>query len=162
MNLSETANQATVTLHQVSYSHPDFLRLCGELDDFLNKAIGGEEKREKYKKFNHLDTMDYVVVACCNNIAVGCAALRGYSKQEIEVKRVFVQESYRGNNIGGQMLAHLIGQAKAMGFRYMLLETGEFLAASVRLYKRYGFRQIENYGAYRNMPESLCMRRTID
>ena len=61
------------------------------------------------------------------------------SEHEIEVKRVYVQESCRGRSIGGQMLAHLIGQ----------LETGEFPAASVRLYKRYGFEQ--------NMPESLCM-----
>lgn len=162
MNISKHTNQITVTLHPVSYDHPDFLRLCSELDSFLNIAIGGEEKREKYKKFNHLDTMDYVVIAHCDNIAVGCAALRKYSEHEIELKRVFVQESYRSHNIGGQMLAHLIEQAKAMGFQYMLLETGEFLAASVRLYKRYGFGQIENYGAYKNMPESFCMRRRID
>lgn len=157
MHILQTPEPAAVTLRQVPCDHPDFLRLCGELDDFLNIAIGGEEKREKYKKFNHLDTMDYVVAAYCGDTAVGCAALRKYSEHEIEVKRVFVQESCRGRNIGGQMLAHLIGQAKTMGFPYMLLETGEFLAASVRLYKRYGFEQIENYGAYKNMPESLCM-----
>lgn len=156
-----TPFSSAITLRQVSCDHPDFLRLCEELDSFLNVAIGGEDKREKYKKFNHLDTMDYVALACDGQTAVGCAALRRYAEHEVEVKRVFVQESYRGHNIGGLLLSHLITQAQSMGFRYMLLETGEFLAASVRLYQRHGFRQIENYGAYKNMAESLCMGREI-
>lgn len=152
---------SAVILQQVPCSHPDFLKLCQELDSFLNRAIGGEDKREKYKKFNVLATMDHVVLAYDGQTAVGCAALRRYSEQEVEVKRVFVRESHRGHNIGGQMLTHLIAQAEKMGFWYMLLETGEFLAASVRLYHRYGFEQIENYGAYKDMPESLCMRRSL-
>lgn len=150
-----------ITLQQVSSSHPDFLQLSRELDGFLNTAIGGEDKREKYKKFNHLDTMDHVVLAYDGKTAIGCAALRRYSGHEVEVKRVFVRESHRGCGIGGRLLSHLISQAKSMGFSYMLLETGEFLAASVHLYRRCGFSQIDNYGAYKNMPESLCMGREI-
>lgn len=117
----------------------------------------GEEKREKYKKFNHLDTMDQVFLAYDGETAVGCAALRQYSDEEVEVKRVFVREAYRGQNIGGRLLEQLIASARESGYRRMILETGEFLAASVRLYARYGFETIENYGAYKNMAESLCM-----
>ncbi len=163
MNITYTdsKNFSKKNLQQVPCSHPDFLALCAELDQFLNRAIGGEDKREKYKKYNHLDTMDYVIVAYDGQHAAGCAALRKYSDTEVEVKRVFVQESYRGQNIGGQMLAHLIEHAQESGYQRMLLETGAFLAASVRLYQRYGFTQIENYGEYKNMPESLCMGRGI-
>lgn len=154
-------NTPSITLQQTPYDHPDFLQLCSELDQFLNWAIGGEDKREKYKKYNHPDTMDYVVIAYDGQYAAGCAALRKYSETEIEVKRVFVREPYRGRNIGGRMLAHLIERAQEMGYKHMLLETGAFLDASVRLYKRYGFEQIENYGDYKDMPESLCMGRDI-
>lgn len=157
-------NTNQITLRQVPCESADFLRLCDELDAFLNQAIGGESKREKYKKYNHSDTMDYVIVAYDahdKDRAVGCAALRKYSMTEIEVKRVFVREAHRRQNIGGLMLEHLIGQARELGFERMLLETGKFLAASVRLYRRYGFEQIENYGDYKNMPESLCMSREI-
>lgn len=139
----------------------DFSMLCGELDDFLNHAIGGEEKREKYKQFNHTDTMDFVAVAYDNAKPAGCGALRKYSEEEAEIKRVFVREEYRGKNIGGMLLESLIAQAEKMGFERLLLETGAFLEASVRLYQRYGFERIENYGAYRDMPESLCMGRDI-
>lgn len=150
-----------ITLIEVTSNHPDFIFLCNELDNFLNIAIGGEQKREKYKKFNHLDTMDYVVVAYDKNIPVGCAALRKYSETEIEVKRVFVRQEYRGQNIGGMLLETLISQAKFLGYQRMLLETGEFLNDSVRLYARYGFEKIPNYGAYVNMSESLCMGLSI-
>ena len=150
-----------ITLQQMPYNHPDFIHLCDELDRFLNQAIGGEAKREKYKKYNHLNTMDYVVIAYDGQQAAGCAALRKYSETEIEVKRVFVREPYRGQNIGGRMLAHLIEHAQEMGYKFMLLETGAFLDASVRLYKRCGFEQIENYGDYKDMAESLCMGRKV-
>lgn len=150
-----------IDIREVSFEHTDFFLLCGELDDFLNQAIGGEEKREKYRKFNHADTMDFVVVAYDNKRPVGCGALRKYSEEEAEIKRVFVREEYRGKNIGGLLLECLIKQAEKTGFQRLLLETGAFLEASVRLYQRYGFERIENYGAYKDMPESLCMGRDI-
>lgn len=150
-----------IVLKQAASNHADFIHLCEELDVFLNHAIGGEDKREKYKKYNHLDTMDEVLLAYDHETAVGCAALRRYSDEEAEVKRVFVREEYRGRNIGGLLLEELIQRAKKSGYQRMILETGEFLASSVRLYARYGFEKIENYGAYRDMPESLCMGRGL-
>lgn len=146
-----------IRIQQVQNENEDFILLCEELDEYLNQAIGGECRREKYKKFNYLDTMDYVVIAYDGQEAVGCGALRKYSAEEIEVKRVFVKENYRGNNIGGKMLENLIAQAKTRGYQRMLLETGEFLKSSVHLYSKYGFEKIENYGAYQDMEESLCM-----
>ncbi|MCM1174165.1 MAG: GNAT family N-acetyltransferase [Blautia sp.] len=150
-----------IEIRAVSWDHADFGLLCGELDAFLNYAIGGEEKREKYKKFNHTDTMDFVAVAYDDEIPAGCGALRRYSAEAAEIKRVFVREAYRGKNIGGMLLESLIARAEGMGFQRLLLETGAFLASSVRLYQRYGFERIENYGAYRDMSESLCMGRDI-
>ena len=135
----------------------DFLLLSNELDEYLNGAIGGEEKREKYKGFNHLDTMDYVIIAYEENQPVGCGALRKYSEESIEVKRVFVREAYRKKGVAAGIMERLISKAKEQGYQNMILETGEFLPASVRLYTRFGFERIQNYGAYVNMKESLCM-----
>lgn len=149
-------------LQKTDCGNPDFLKLCDELDIFLNHAIGGEKKREKYKKFNHADTMDCIIIVYVNNEPAGCGALRKYSEKEIEVKRVFVREIYRGKHIGGMIMEALIAQARRMNFQRMILETGVFLSASVHLYQQYGFEEIENYGPYRNMPESLCMGRDID
>lgn len=146
-----------ILLRQVDADNKDFVQLCHELDSYLDRAIGGEAKREKYKKFNHLDTMDYVTVAYDKERAVGCGALRKYSDRSVEIKRVFVREDYRKRNVGGILLEQLISHAKKSGFEQIILETGNFLQDSLRLYSRYGFEQIENYGEYKNMEESLCM-----
>lgn len=151
-----------ISLQQVGPDHKDFIHLCSELDSFLDIAIGGESKREKYKKFNYLDTMDYVIIAYNQAEAAGCAALRKYSDSDVEIKRVFVRENYRGQNIGGLLLEQLISHAKKSGYKRIILETGSFLQDSLRLYFRYGFEQIENYGAYQNMKESLCMGLNIE
>lgn len=150
-----------IKLQSVSSKHPDFILLSSELDAFLNIAIGGESKREKYKQFNQLDTMDYILVAYNEEFPIGCSALRQYSENEIELKRVFVRAKYRNQHIASQMMEYLISHAQTLGFSRMLLETGEFLKASVNLYKQLGFEVIENYGAYTNIQESLCMARVL-
>lgn len=150
-----------IIFKEVDYDNQDFTRLSIELDSFLNQAIGGESIREKYKKFNNLNTMDYVVVAYDGKTPIGCGALRKYSPEEIEVKRVFLREEYRENNVGGMLLERLISKSKELGFQRMILETGDFLEASVRLYSRYGFERIANYGEYAEMEESVCMARPI-
>ncbi len=145
----------------VNYDCQDFILLSNELDEYLNKAIGGEEKREKYKGFNQLDTMDYVIIAYADEIPAGCAALREYSKSAIEVKRVFVQEAYRKNGVATGMMRRLIDYAGERGYDKLILETGEFLKDSVRLYTAFGFHRIHNYGVYVDMVESLCMELTL-
>lgn len=141
----------------VSWNNEDFLMLCNELDSLLNEAIGGENNREKYKKYNIPASMDYVLLAYDGDSPVGCAGLRKYTASQIELKRVFVKPHYRKQNIGGMLLEQLILWAKKEDYQYILLETGEFLTDSIKLYKRFGFWKIKNYGDYINMPESLCM-----
>lgn len=160
-NAEESIRGENIIIREVHNDNEDFIRLCGELDSYLNIAIGGEDKREKYKKYNHLETMDYVALVYDGGNAVGCGALRSYSDAEIEVKRVFLREDYRGRNIGGMLFKNLVGKAEELGFRRMILETGLFLEASVRLYRRFGFERIPNYGAYEKMEESYCMGREI-
>lgn len=160
-NAEESIRGENIIIREVHNDNEDFIRLCGELDSYLNIAIGGEDKREKYKKYNHLETMDYVALVYDGGNAVGCGALRSYSDAEIEVKRVFLRKDYRGRNIGGMLFKNLVEKAEELGFRRMILETGLFLEASVRLYRRFGFERIPNYGAYEKMEESYCMGREI-
>ena len=151
-----------IKLLEVSYKNSDFVSLCSELDDYLDIAIGEKCQREKYKKYNDLDTMDYVIVAYDQNCPVGCAALRRYSSTEIEVKRVFVKKTFRARHIGGGLLKQLILHAKDSGYSKIILETGAFLDVSIHLYGSFGFEKTENYGAYKNMQESLCMALNIE
>lgn len=146
-----------IRYEETDYDNSDFITLSNELDAYLNIEIGGEEKREKYKGFNYLNTMDYLIVAYAGDIPAGCAALRKYSESEIEVKRVFVREGFRKNGVATGIMRRLIDYAVENGYDKLILETGEFLEKSVRLYTDFGFHRIPNYGMYAGMNESLCM-----
>lgn len=170
----------SVQYKTVENSCTDFICLSSELDGFLDIAIGGAGKRQKYQQFNHLDTMDYSMIAYVDGVPAGCGALREYTQEygiggtdrmdhstnkeskTIELKRVFVREQYRNRGIGSGILQHLIRYARTQEYQTVILETGEFLDASCRLYARFGFERITNYGTYADMPESLCMAKKLE
>lgn len=93
--------------------------------------------------------------------AVGGGALRRYDEENVELKRVFVHPDYQGQGIGSRLVSLLIEWAAELGYRRIILETGELLAESCAVYKKLGFEVIPNYGPYVNMPESLCMAKDL-
>ncbi len=139
----------------------DFIENCRLLDMDLDRRVGRQIKREKYEKFNQLDEIREAIVVYDHGRAVGGGAIRRYDDENVELKRVFVQNEYQGQGIGSRLVSLLIEWAAQLGYRRMILETGELLAESCAVYKKLGFEVIPNYGPYADMPESLCMAKTI-
>ena len=139
----------------------DFIENCRLLDMDLDRRVGRQIKREKYQKFNQLDEIREAIVVYDNGKPVGGGAIRRYDDENIELKRVFVHNEYQGQGIGSRLVSLLIEWAAQLGYRRMILETGELLAESCAVYKKLGFAVIPNYGPYADMPESLCMAREI-
>ncbi len=139
----------------------DFIENCRLLDMDLDRRVGRQIKREKYQKFNQLDEIREAIVVYDHGRAVGGGAIRRYDDENIELKRVFVHNEYQGQGIGSRLVSLLIEWAAELGYRRMILETGELLAESGAVYKKLGFAVIPNYGPYADMPESLCMAREI-
>ena len=52
-------------------------------------------------------------------------------------------------------------KAKEKGFTYLILESGEPLTAAMKLYNSLGYEIIPNYGQYKNMLNSICMKKVI-
>lgn len=139
----------------------DFIQLCHALDRFLNELVGGEENRAQYIPYNVLDDIHDVLVAYKNNTPIGCASFKRYDDKSAEVKRVFVKEEYRGNKIGRQLMESLEQLARDKGYSCLILESGEPLVAAMRLYRSLGYTVIPNYGQYVNMPDSVCMKKSL-
>lgn len=140
----------------------DFAKLSEELDRYLEDRVGTVMMRDQFQEFNRPESVDYVLVAYWQGTPVACGALRHYSDTEIEVKRFFVQESVRKQGIGDRLLQLLIEKAIGQSYGRMILETGELLTEALGLYQKHGFWKIPNYGQYVNIPESLCMGRSLD
>lgn len=96
------------------------------------------------------------------NKAVGGGAIRKYDDKSTELKRVFVRPEYQGQGVGTRLVSLLAEWAVELGYKRIILETGELLAESCSVYKKLGFQVIPNYGPYVNMPESLCMAKNLE
>lgn len=139
----------------------DFIENCRLLDMDLDRRVGRQIKREKYQKFNQLDEIREAIVVYDDGKPVGGGAIRRYDDATVELKRVFVHNEYQGQGIGSRLVSLLIEWAAQLGYRRMILETGELLAESCAVYRKQEFAVIPNYGPYADMPESLCMAKTI-
>lgn len=150
-----------MTILHTDGAHSDFIELCHQLDAYLNDLVGGEENRAEYIPYNELTDIHDVWVAYANGSAVGCASYKKISSDVAEVKRVFVHPEYRGKGIAEHLMMALETNARQQGYHRLLLETGESLVAATQLYKKLGYRIVDNYGPYIDMPESLCMEKRI-
>ena len=142
-------------------SNADFVENCRLLDEDLERRVGRVIKRDKYKQYNQLDDIREAIVVYHEGKPVGAGAIRHYDETTTELKRVFVRPDHQGKGVGTVLVSQLIEWAKELGYKRMVLETGELLAESCHVYMKSGFRRIPNYGPYVNMPESLCMGKEL-
>lgn len=140
----------------------DFMENCRLLDQDLDRRVGKVIKRDQYKQYNQLDKVQEAIVVYQGGQAIGGGAIRKYDDKIAELKRVFVRPEFQGQGIGSKLVSLLMEWAAELGYRRMILETGELLAESCAVYKKLGFQVIPNYGPYVNIPESLCMARDLE
>lgn len=100
-------------------------------------------------------------VAYVGDAPVGCGAVRLIDPAVAEVKRMYVVPAFRGQGIASRVLEALEAQARVLGARRLVLETGERQFEAVGLYRRFGFASIPRYGEYVDSPLSLCMGKLL-
>ncbi len=97
--------------------------------------------------------------------ALGCGAVRRLLGPGLddagEVKRMYVIPEARGRRIGALILDRLEAEARALGLRRLLLETGDRQVEALALYHRVGFNRIGRFGQYVDSPLSVCMQKHL-
>lgn len=90
---------------------------------------------------------------------VGCGALKALASGAGEIKSMRTAEAARGRGVATAMLRHIIGEARARGYRRLSLETGsmDFFKPAHRLYARHGFVPCGPFAGYKEDPNSLFM-----
>lgn len=78
---------------------------------------------------------------------VGCGALRRIGADTAEVKRMWIAPAHRGGGLGRALLASLEDQARAHGYRRVVLDTNEALTEAIELYERAGYERVAPYNA---------------
>jgi len=148
-----------ISVIRTNAEDPDFIRLVQLLDADLDARYGAGQ--EFYSQFNKLATIQHVIIVYRDEHAVGCGAIRKYSDDTMEIKRMFVDPRYRGQGIGKIVLDSLESWARELSYSYCILESGDKQPEALALYERAGYFLIPNYGQYAKDENSICMKKKI-
>lgn len=75
----------------------------------------------------------------------GCVALRSLGEGICEMKRMFVSAEFHGKGIGFLLGRAIVEEARRIGYRHMMLDTGPAQREAQGLYRKLGFTKVEPY-----------------
>ena len=74
---------------------------------------------------------------------VGCAGLRPLNPSRVELCKMYIEKSARGQGLGKRLLKDLLAAARRSGFQEVFLLTNSVLTEAIALYKKYGFQPVD-------------------
>ena len=134
--------------------------LIAELDAHLEPLYAVESRHGFSVQKLIADGVAFFVIRE-DGVPAGCGAIKLFSNEYGEIKRMYVRPDFRGRGFGKLMLDHLATHAKRHGIEVLRLETGIHQHAAIRLYEHAGFRRIPPFGDYWDDPVSLCYEKRI-
>ena len=76
---------------------------------------------------------------------LGGGGFRRRSPDVCEMRRLYVRPAARGRHLGRGLVAALVGTARRLGYRTMVLDTLPWMTEAQGLYRAFGFREIPAY-----------------
>ena len=148
-----------LTFLRTNSTHQDFISLVRQLDIEL-ATIDGDE-HSFYVQYNKIDKINHVIIAYENELPIACGAIKQFSENTMEVKRMYTLASYRGKGIASGVLIQLEKWAAEMNYSHCILETGIRQPDAIRLYGKNGYLPIPNYGQYAGVENSRCFEKAL-
>jgi len=148
-----------IDIIRTNSDNPDFISLVKLLDAELAERDG--EDHPFYAQYNKIDKIKYAVVAYENGKPVSCGAIKEYSPDTMEVKRMYTLPESRGKGIATKILIELEKWTKELGYEKCILETGKKQPEAIALYKKNGYKLIPNYGQYAEVENSVCFEKEM-
>ena len=148
-----------MTVLRTDSNNKDFIDLVKLLDADLAKRDG--EEHDFYNQYNSIDHLSHVIVLYKDDNAIGCGALKEYDPSSMEIKRMFTSPSSRKSGIATIILAELEKWALELEYDSTVLETGKRQPEAIQLYKKNGYQQIDNYGQYKGIENSICFEKVL-
>lgn len=115
---------------------PDF-RPCLAQQNFNRELECPEEK--------YVGEDQRLYLALAEGRCAGCIGLKRLDEGRCEMKRLYVRPQFQGRGIARLLASQVISDAKALGYRAMLLDTLPCLWEAVKLYYQLGFYEIPPY-----------------
>ena len=148
-----------VRILRTNSENSDFIKLVKELDAYL--AICDGDEHEFYDQFNKLDNLKNVILVYEEELPVGCGAIKKYSDNVVEIKRMYVMPESRNNGYASRVLSELEIWAKELNYKKCILETGKRQVEAVSFYTKNEYSIIPNFGPYIGVDNSLCFKKEL-
>ena len=126
-------------------------------NEYTNLVIENDSTFEEYLKIQHFDKeveqlenkygrpYGRLYIAFYEGKIAGCIGLKKIDKKICEMKRLYVRPEFRGKQIGKILAQKIIEDAKEIGYNSIVLDTFPFLNSAIKMYKKMGFYEIEQY-----------------
>ncbi|AYZ37202.1 GNAT family N-acetyltransferase [Chryseobacterium indologenes] len=148
-----------MTIQRLDSTHPDFQNLVKHLDATLAEHNG--ENDDFFSQFNTVDTLKNCIVVYVDGIPAACGAFKPFSKDTVEIKRMYTDLNFRKRGLASAMVTELESWAKEQGFGKAVLETSSGLHSAISVYEKSGFYRIPNYGQYMGIESSVCYEKIL-
>ncbi|WOC31775.1 MULTISPECIES: GNAT family N-acetyltransferase [Caproicibacterium] len=133
--------------------------LIDELSMVLLQMTGSDGR----STFCYTDMADarsvFAVARDAQGNPLGCGALRRWSEDTAEIKRMYARKNAQG--VGSKLIAFLEQSAQNFQFERVQLQTRVVNQNAVRFYERNGYSQIPNYGIYEHLSEAICFQKEL-
>lgn len=149
-----------ITVTRTDSDDPDFQALVKRLDADLAERDGADHGF--YAQFNKIDKIRHAVVCYENDEPIGCGAIKAFSDEAMEVKRMYVSPDGRKKGIATRVLTELEVWASELGYLKCVLETGKRQPEAIALYEKNGYNRTPNYGQYVGVENSVCFEKVLD
>jgi GNAT superfamily N-acetyltransferase len=93
--------------------------------------------------------------------AVACGGIARFDETRAELKRMYVLPGARGQGLGRRVLDELEAEARRLGYRGVVLETGNRQQEALGLYTSSGYERIPCYPPYDTRELSLCFEKRL-
>jgi putative acetyltransferase len=109
-------------------------------EQYIAMTIDGELK-QLLDVFSEAKRNAFWVVESAKEV-VGSFGIESRNVNDTELRRMYLDEGYRGLGIAQRMLDCAQAEARSLGFTKMIVSTAQIQKAADRFYRKSGFRQI--------------------
>ena len=118
-----------------------------EYIQWLNQDLGFQNIDDELNNFpeKYKEPEGAFIIAKVNNEVIGCVGIRKIENKIGEMKRLFVNDNYKGRGIGKKLVEKIIEEAKIKNYEKIRLDTLNTMKAALDIYYKNGFYKIEPY-----------------
>ena len=148
-----------ISIKPVLPTNEQVTRLIGKLNDYQISLYGAERCNLETPE-SLVQNKAFMLGAFDEQTLAGIGAIK-LADSYGEIKRMYVEEAYRGLSIAENILSRLEAYATQKGIVRIYLETGNKHQKALRFYRRQGYSQVERFGHYTPNEVSVYFEKTI-